>query len=468
MKKSKRRSDRSGRKPLHSPGRPPASGRAERTSFWAAIAAGSSSEDAAALAGVPQAVGARWFRKAGGMAPTIYKPSAKPLSGRYLSLGEREEIALMRVQGYSMQAIARRLGRAASTISRELRRNAATRSGDFQYRATTAQWHAERSARRPKPGKLAGNQALRDYVHERLAGLVTTPDGATLAGPRVTWNGRRHGRRQERRWARAWSPEQIARRLPIDFPDDSTMRISHEAIYQSLFIQGRGALRRELMACLRSGRALRVPRARRRRRGRGFVAPEIMISERPAEAADRAVPGHWEGDLILGLNRSAIGTLVERTTRFTMLLHLPRMPGYGEAPRVKNAPPLAGHGATAVREAITRTIVGLPGELKRSLTWDQGSEMAEHAQLRVDAGLDIYFCDPHSPWQRATNENTNGLLRQYFPKGTDLSALGRDEIAAIAAAFNARPRKTLDWKTPAEALDALLRQAEKQPVATTA
>jgi IS30 family transposase len=246
------------------------------------------------------------------------------------------------------------------------------------------------------------------------------------------------------------------------------MRISHEAIYQSLFIQGRGALRRELMACLRSGRALRVPRARRRRRGRGFVAPEIMISERPAEAADRAVPGHWEGDLILGLNRSAIGTLVERTTRFTMLLHLPRMPGYGEAPRVKNAPPLAGHGATAVREAITRTIVGLPGELKRSLTWDQGSEMAEHAQLRVDAGLDIYFCDPHSPWQRATNENTNGLLRQYFPKGTDLSALGRDEIAAIAAAFNARPRKTLDWKTPAEALDALLRQAEKQPVATTA
>ena len=468
MKKSKRRSDRSGRKPLHSPGRPPASGRAERTSFWAAIAAGSSSEDAAALAGVAQAVGARWFRKAGGMAPTIYKPSAKPLSGRYLSLGEREEIALMRVQGYSMHAIARRLGRAASTISRELRRNAATRSGDLQYRATTAQWHAERSARRPKPGKLAGNQALRDYVHERLAGLVMTPDGAALAGPRVTWNGRRHGRRQGRRWARAWSPEQIARRLPIDFPDAPTMRISHEAIYQSLFIQGRGALRRELTACLRSGRALRVPRARSRGRGRGFIAPEIMISERPADAADRAVPGHWEGDLILGLNRSAIGTLVERTTRFTMLLHLPRMPGYGEAARVKNGPPLAGHGATAVREAITQTIVGLPGELKRSLTWDQGSEMAEHARLKIDAGLQVYFCDPHSPWQRATNENTNGLLRQYFPKGTDLSAHGRDEIAAIAAALNARPRKTLNWKTPAEALDALLRQAKKQPIATTA
>ena len=402
------------------------------------------------------------------MAPTIYRPSAKPLSGRYLSLGEREEIALMRAQGCSMHAIARRIGRAASTISRELRRNAATRSGDLQYRATTAQWHAERSARRPKPTKLTGNDALRDYVQERLAGLVMTPDGAALAGPRVAWNGRRHGRRQDRRWARAWSPEQIARRLPIDFPDDPTMRISHEAIYQALFIQGRGALRRELTACLRSGRALRVPRARTRGRGKGFVTPEIMISERPAEAADRAVPGHWEGDLILGLNRSAIGTLVERTTRFTMLLHLPRMPGYGEGPRVKNGPPLAGHGAKAVREAVTRTIVGLPNELRRSLTWDQGSEMAEHARLKIDAGIDVYFCDPHSPWQRPTNENTNGLLRQYFPKGTDLSVHGVNEIAAVAAALNSRPRKTLGWKTPAETLDALLRQAEKQPIATTA
>ncbi len=246
------------------------------------------------------------------------------------------------------------------------------------------------------------------------------------------------------------------------------MRISHEAIYQALFVQGRGALRRELTTCLRSGRALRVPRARTRGRGRGFVSPEIMISERPAEAVDRAVPGHWEGDLILGLNRSAIGTLVERTTRFTMLLHLPRMEGHGVVARVKNGPPLAGHGATAVREAIARTIVGLPEQLKRTLTWDQGSEMAEHARLKIDAGLDIYFCDPHSPWQRPTNENTNGLLRQYFPKGTDLSAHGVNEIAAVAAALNSRPRKTLDWKTPAEALDALLLQAEKQSVATTA
>ena len=390
------------------------------------------------------------------------------MSGRYLSFPEREEIALMRAQGLTMQEVARHLGRAASTISRELRRNASTRSGGFEYRATVAQWHAERSARRPKPAKLAGNASLRAYVQERLAGMIIAPGGAPIAGPTVSWKGRRHGRRQDRRWAHAWSPEQIASRLPVDFPDDMTMRISHEAIYQALFIQGRGALRRELTACLRSGRALRVPRARTGGRGKGFVTPEIMISERPADAADRAVPGHWEGDLILGLGSSAIGTLVERTTRFTMLLHLPRMPGHGETTRVKNGPALAGHGAEAVREAIARTITALPEQLRRSLTWDQGAEMAEHAQLKVDAGVQVYFCDPHSPWQRATNENTNGLLRQYFPKGTDLSAHKSEEIAAVAAALNARPRKSLNWKTPAEALDALLQSANKQPIATTA
>jgi IS30 family transposase len=269
------------------------------------------------------------------------------------------------------------------------------------------------------------------------------------------------------RWACAWSPEQIARRLPIDFPDDSTMRISHEVIYQALFIQGRGALRRELTACLRSGRALRVPRARSRGRGKGFLSPEIMISQRPAEAADRAVPGHWEGDLILGLGSSAIGTLVERTTRFTLLLHLPRMAGHGQKARVKNGPALAGHGAEAVRDAITRTITTLPEQLRRSLTWDQGAEMAQHARLTIEAGVQVSFCDPHSPWQRGTNENTNGLLRQYFPKGTDLSAHGADEVAAVAATLNARPRKTLNWRTPAEALDQLLQSADKQPVATT-
>ena len=230
------------------------------------------------------------------------------------------------------------------------------------------------------------------------------------------------------------------------------MRISPEAIYQALYSQGRGAVRRELSACLRSGRALCVPRARTRGRGKKFVSPEIMISQRPAEAADRAVPGHWEGDLILGLGSSAIGTLVERSTRFTLLLHLPRMAGHGQ-PRVHNGPALAGHGAEAVRDAIASSITTLPERLRRSLTWDQGAEMAQHAQLRIDSGLAIYFCDPHSPWQRGTNENTNGLLRQYFPRGTDLSRHTPTALDAVAAALNSRPRKTLDWKTPAEALN---------------
>ena len=397
----------------------------------------------------------------------MFRSSAKPPSGRYLSFVEREELALLRVQGLSMRNIGRRLGRSASTISRELRRNAATRSGGLEYRASTAQWHAERSGRRPKIGKLALNQALRLYVEERLAGTVAAPDGIVAAGPTVPWSGRRHGQRKDRRWGKAWSPEQIAQRLTIDFPDDATMRISHEAIYQALFIQGRGALRRELTACLRTGRALRMPRARVGQRGKGFVSSEIMISQRPAEADDRAVPGHWEGDLILGLGSSAIGTLVERTTRFTMLLHLPRLDGHGVAPRSKNGPALAGHGAEAVRDAITRTIATLPEELRRSLTWAQGAEMAQHAALKIDSGIQVYFCDPQSPWQRGTNENTNGLLRQYFPKGTDLSAHSADTIAAVAATLNARPRKTLGWKTPAEALDQWLASGNTA-VATTA
>jgi len=221
------------------------------------------------------------------------------------------------------------------------------------------------------------------------------------------------------------------------------MRISHVAIYQALFVQSRGALRRDLIACLRSEGALRVPRARVGQRGKGFVSSEIMISERPAEAEDRAVPGRWEGDLILGLGSSAIGTLVERTTRFTMLLHLPRMEGHGAGPGIKNGPALAGHGAEAVRNAIMRTITTLPAELRRSLTWDQGAEMAQDARLKVDAGVEVYFCDPQSPWQRGTNENTNGLLRQYFPKGTDLSTHSADALAAVAATLNGSPRKTL-------------------------
>src|SRR5918993_870818 len=407
-------------------------------------------------------VGSRWFREGGGM-PTL---SRAPLSGRYLSFAEREELAILCAQEVGVRQTARRLGRSPSTVSRELRRNAATRGGRLEYRATTAQWHADRRAERLKVAKLAANQRLRSYVQQRLAGEIRRPDGIAVSGPEVRWIGRRHGRRTDRRWAHSWSPEQIANRLPVDFPDDGSMRISHEAIYQALYVQGRGALRRELTACLRTGRALRVPRARTQGRGKQFVSPEVMISQRPAEAADRAVPGHWEGDLILGLGSSAIGTLVERTTRFTMLLHLPPMEGHGAAPREKNGPALAGHGAEAVCDAITRTITSLPEQLRRSLAWDQGSEMAEHARLRIDTGLDIYFCDPHSPWQRGTNENTNGLLRQYFPKGTDLTRHSRSDLDAVAVALNTRPRKTLGWKTPAEAFDNHLRTGQAG-VATT-
>ena len=466
----RRRSDRALRGKLRSPGRPGVARREDRRRFWAFVAAGLSSEDAAMEVGVSQPVGFRWFRQAGGMAPSHLSRSSKPLSGRYLTFAEREEIALWRARGLGVREIARRSGRAASTISRELRRNAATRSGNLDYRATTAQWHAERAARRPKRAKLATSAALRAYVGERLAGAVVAPGGVAVPGPAVPWKGRRHrrrhGRRQGRRWARAWSPQQIAERLRLDYPDDESMRISHEAIYQALYVQGRGALKRGLTACLRTGRALRVPRARTQGRGKPFVTREVLISERPAEADDRAVPGHWEGDLILGLGSSAIGTLVERTTRFTMLLHLPPMKGHGAQAREKNGPALAGHGAEAVRDAIARMITTLPEQLRRSLTWDQGAEMARHAQLRIDTGLQVYFCDPHSPWQRGTNENTNGLLRQYFPKGTDLSLHDVGDLAAVAAALNSRPRKTLGWKTPAEALDAVLRSVQAG-VATT-
>ena len=448
---------------MWSPGRPSTARREDRVRFWEAIAAGTSSEEAAGVAGVSQAVGSRWFRQAGGMPPICLAP----VSERYLSFAEREEIAILHAQGTGVRAIARELGRSPSTISRELRRNASTRTYRLEYRASTAQWHAERRASRPKVSKLAADKQLRDYVADRLAGQIARPGGELVAGPVVRFVGRRHGRRADRRWAKSWSPEQISNRLRVDFPHDESMRISHEAIYQALYIQGRGALKRELVACLRTGRALRVPRARTRQRGKGFVTPEVMISKRPPEAEDRAVPGHWEGDLIIGLHRSAIGTLVERSTRFTMLLHLPRMAGHGQQPRVKNGPPLAGHGAQAVRDAIAESITTLPQQLRRSLTWDQGAEMAQHAQLRIDCGLDVYFCDPHSPWQRGTNENTNGLLRQYFPKGTDLSRHSREDLESVALALNTRPRKTLNWRTPAEALDQLLHSAPQDSVATT-
>jgi transposase, IS30 family len=460
--RKRRAADRAGRPAMRSPGRPPVGRREHRQRFWGAIARGLPSEDAGVAAGVSPAVGARWFREGGGM-PTV---SRAPLSGRYLSFAEREEVAILRAQDAGVRETARQLGRSPSTISRELRRNAATRGGRLEYRATTAQWHADRRAARPKVAKLAANQRLRSYVQQRLAGEVTRPNGTAVRGPAVGWIGRRHGRRKDRRWAQSWSPEQIANRLPVDFPDDGSMRISHEAVYQALYVQGRGALRRELTACLRTGRALRVPRARAQGRGKAFVSPEVMISERPAEVADRAVPGHWEGDLILGLGSSAVGTLVERTSRFTMLLHLPRMHGHGDQPRAHNGPALAGHGAAAVRDAIAASILTLPDQLRRSLTWDQGAEMAQHAQLRIDTGLAVYFCDPRSPWQRGTNENTNGLLRQYFPKGTDLSRHTPADLAAVAAALNSRPRKTLGWKTPAEALNERLLSIQRGGVAT--
>ncbi len=245
------------------------------------------------------------------------------------------------------------------------------------------------------------------------------------------------------------------------------MRISHEAIYQALYVQGRGALQRELVACLRTGRALRVPRARTRQKAWGHVTPDVLISERPAEVEDRAVPGHWEGDLLIGLQRSAIGTLVERSTRFTMLVHLPREEGHGVIPRTKNGPALAGYGAVSMKNALAETMGSLPEHLRRSLTWDRGKEMSQHTQFKIETGVQVYFADPQSPWQRGTNENTNGLLRQYFSKGTDLSRRSANDLAAVAHALNSRPRKTLGWKTPAEALDEHLTSLQQAGVATT-
>src|SRR5215216_3443252 len=423
-----------GRPAMRSPGRPPIQRDVERA-FWLKIAEGLTSEDAAIGCGVSGPVGSRWFRERGGM-PLI---QLGPLSGRYLTFAEREEIALLRAQGCGVRGIARQVGRSPSTISRELRRNAATRGGRLDYRPSIAQWKAELAARRPKTAKLVANEPLRDYVQDRLAGVVHRADGTVVGPPTARWKGRNRPWRQDRRWASAWSPEQIAHRLPVDFPDDEAMRISHEAIYQALFIQSRGALKRELVACLRTGRALRVPRARSRRQTWAHVTPEVMISERPAEAEDRAVPGHWEGDLLIGLERSAIGTLVERSTRFTMLIHLPREKGYHHKHTVKNGPALSGYGAITMKNALAATITTLPEQLLCSLTWDRGKEMSAHAAFKVETGIPVYFADPQSPWQRGTNEKPNGLLRQYFPKGTDLSRWSGEEIAAVAGALNNRP-----------------------------
>jgi IS30 family transposase len=431
--------------------------------FWRLIAQGKRTEEAALEIGVSSPVAVRWFRHAGGMPPLSL---AEP-TGRYLSFSEREEIALLNAQGEGVRAIARALGRDPGTISRELRRNAATRADNRGYRAGVAQWKAQTAARRPKTAKLVTNPRLREYVQTRLSGQLRRPDGTVVAGPPTIWKGLNKPHRDDRRWATAWSPEQISRRLVIDFPDDEDMRISHEAIYQALYIEGRGALKRELVACLRTGRALRKPRERSRNKPQGHVTADVVISQRPAEAADRAVPGHWEGDLIIGLNRSAIGTVVERASRYTLLVHLPRMDGYGTVPRVKNGPALGGYGAIAMKDALTTTMTSMPADLLRSLTWDRGKELAAHAQFTIDTGIAVYFADPHSPWQRGTNENTNGLLRQYFPKGTDLSRWPLEDVLAVQTAINARPRKVLGWKTPAEALDEQLRSIQQAGVATT-
>ena len=452
-----------GRGAMHSPGAPSLRRDVERQ-FWKQIATGITSEKAAEDVGVSTPVGTRWFRHRGGM-PLFM---SHPTSGRYLSFAEREEIALRRAQDVGVREIARLIGRSPSTVSRELTRNATTRGGKLEYRASVAQWKSELVARRPKPAKLVMNPHLRQYVQDRLEGAIYDAQGREVTGPRqAAFIGRNKPRRGDRKWVNGWSPEQIANRLRADFPDDQSMRISHEAIYQALYIQGRGALKRELVSYLRMGRALRVPRARAQAKAWAHVSEELMISSRPAEVKDRAVPGHWEGDLIIGLNRSAIGTLVERSSRFTMLVHLPREVGYGLIPRTKNGPALAGYGAITMANALKRTVTMLPTQLWQSLTWDRGKELSDHARFTIESGVKVFFADPRSPWQRGTNENTNGLLRQYFPKGTDLSRWSEQEIQAVARTLNNRPRKTLGWKTPAETLNEYLESVRQPGVATT-
>lgn len=376
----------------------PVAPRARRVRFWDGVRSGLPVRDAAAAAGVHRHQAEAWFREAGGVKGNA--PGAG--KGRYLSLAEREEIALGLAAKLPQAEIARRLGRSASTVSREITRNSAAR-GPRRYRAVAAQARAEERARRPKPAKLAACGQLRGWVQGRLE--------------------------------EDWSPEEISARLVLEFPGRAEMRVSHETIYQALYVQGRGALRRELTRHLRTGRSLRKPRRTEGER-RGRIPGMVNISERPAEADDRAVPGHWEGDQIAGRGgKSQIGTLVERSTRFTMLVPMP-----------------GGKSAEAFAAAVTPVIAGLPDALRRSLTWDQGKEMALHKQIAVAADCEIYFCDPHSPWQRPSNENTNGLLRQYFPKGTDLAVHSPQHLRDIADKLNGRPRKVLGWKTPAEAL----------------
>jgi len=385
--------------------------------FWAEVRLGATFTAACEAAGVERHQGYRWRKAAGGRIPPVPRIGC----GRYLSLPERLQIADLRLAGKGVRTIALELGRAPSTISRELTRNrplqpARARARPAAYAPYAAHTAAQVRARRPKPAKLE---------HHELAGLV------------------------EARLGLRWSPQQISADLAALHPDRSELRVSHETIYQSLFVQGRGNLRADLHKQLRTGRAVRRPRGTLSRGQASTIPSPISISERPAEAADRAVPGHWEGDLILGANcKSAIGTLVERSTRYVMLLHLPE-----------------GHDAITVRDRMIPLISTLPAHLRRSLTWDRGTELARHHDITLATNMVIYFCDPHSPWQRGSNENTNGLLRQYFPKSTNLAVHTAEDLIAVAAELNGRPRKTLGWANPAEAMQRLL--SDPSRVATT-
>jgi transposase, IS30 family len=397
--------------------------------FWGLTLEGRSRQAAATEVGLSLHTAQRWFRQGGGVAPSYVHAKT---TGRYLSFAEREEVFAGIERGHSIRLIARNLKRAPSTVLRELRRNmrhqyrtrsrlegrpGAHRTAPWDYRPSAAQRGADLRATRPKPALLATNRRLHDWVQAKLQKRL--------------------------------SPEQISAELPFWFPKDVEMRVSHETIYQSIYVQGRGALRRELAVCLRTGRALRKPK-RGERRGR--IPGMVNISERPAEVEDRAVPGHWEGDLIIGKNgRSAIGTLVERSTRYLVLLHLPN-----------------GGSAAEVELAMAAATKRLPETLWKTLTWDQGNEMRNHANISVATGLDIYFCDPGSPWQRGSNENTNGLLRQYFPKGTDLKVHQPEYLEFVSDEMNTRPRKTLGWLNPAQALQQLLSGVPSRPgVAST-
>ncbi|AZQ74750.1 IS30 family transposase [Streptomyces luteoverticillatus] len=385
----------------------------EREEYFRLMQLGYSNKEACRVVGINLRTGREWRNGRTSphrtVAPALAPRTPRSTASRYLREDERIHIADRLREKATVRAIAAELGRSPSTVSREIRRNRTIGTrGQWYYRPHAAQARADARRPRPKPGKIGQNPELRDFIQEHLT--------------------------------RRWSPEQICHALRRQFPDRPEMHVTHETVYQALYVQGRGELRRELAKALRTGRARRRPHRQSGKRQPRAVRDMVMISERPAEAADRAVPGHWEGDLIVGTeNKSAIGTLVERTTRYVMLVHLP-----------------IDHTAPNTRDALAETVRTLPANLRRSLTWDQGSEMAAHRAFTIATDVPVYFCDPASPWQRGTNENTNGLLRQYFPKGTDLSVHSREDLNAVAAELNSRPRKTLGWETPAERLSKLL------------